>query len=122
MRESKGENQKGGNGKCRLFVFVHTAQFTPNALISHGLPQHRETKVIYVGKKRKRTGAGSSMTVFSVCCRFAFKAEEREVLVMYCGFFTPGCLLANDYFTVYMCPISFKSSGLCLAFPSPVLD
>ncbi len=53
----------------------------------------------HVGKKEKayRTKEQSS-TVFSVCCRFAFMAEGEEVLVMYCGFFTPGWLLANDYF------------------------
>lgn len=47
---------------------------------------------------REKRGSVQSSAVFSVCCRFAFMAQWREVSVMYCGFFTPGCLLANDYF------------------------
>lgn len=71
------ESTKGGNGKCRLFVQAHTAQLTSNAKLSHGLPQRRETKVIYVGKERKHIGLRN--TARQVCCRFDLMAEGREV-------------------------------------------
>lgn len=52
-REQKG----GGNGKCRLFVSVHLAQFTTNASIWHGLHLSCERqRSFYVGWKRKHIG------------------------------------------------------------------
>lgn len=39
----------------------------------------------------------------TVCCRFAFEVGQSEVLEMYWGFFTPGCLSANDYFIYVGC-------------------
>lgn len=69
------------------------------------------------GKKRKHIGLRN--VVFSVCCRFAFMSEGRQVLVMYCGFFTCAWLLANDYFIyvafTFPVPASLSFSFLSLA-------
>lgn len=119
----EGENKKGGNGKYRLFVLVHMARFTTKMNQYHMdyASAVKDKGHFIMGKKEKanRTKEHSS-TVFSICLRFAFTAVGTEVLVMYCGFFTPGWVLANDYFiyvlysTCFMCICSF-----CLTFLSP---
>lgn len=104
-------------------MLVHMARFTTKMNQYHMdyASAVKDKGHFIMGKKEKanRTKEHSS-TVFSICLRFAFMAVGTEVLVMYCGFFTPGWVLANDYFiyvlysTCFMCICSF-----CLTFLSP---